>query len=51
MLDTWIIEEVRRREREREQPQLPLELPRPEPDPDTPPKEEDRGVVIVPLGG
>jgi hypothetical protein len=57
MLETFIIDEHRKRERRREEP-LPLELPLPEPDLEQPPRKSDtedeqpqRGVVVIELLG
>jgi len=51
MLDSWIIERIRREKAERlrreEQSQPALELPLPEPMPMPKPSEPQRGIVII----
>lgn len=51
MLDSYIIDAIRRQERERDQrAQLEIRAPDPHPVEDTTPEEEaERGVVIIPL--
>jgi hypothetical protein len=56
-LETFIIDEVRKRERRREE-RPPVELPLPEPELDRPPRKSDtdeqppkRGVVVIDLFG
>lgn len=60
MLDSFIIEEIRRRERMREERNRPvMDLPLPSPDDDRPPRRSDteneekpqRGVVVIDLLG
>jgi hypothetical protein len=57
MLETFIIDELRRRERRRDEPPS-LEMPLPEPELEQPPRKSDtgddqpqRGVVVIDLLG